>query len=108
MLLTNGLLIGSSNDPPHIQLIFQSGSQNSEKHILIGLLKDMIEDVNLCINRQRDTQGRVLNKGASVFMELGAQLSGMWKHSGSPSMNPFGKRTKELSSYSFFGGFLTD
>ena len=35
--------------------------------------------------RWRDTKGKVLNKGASVLMEFGAQHGGTWKSSGSPT-----------------------
>jgi len=42
--------------------------------------------------RWRDRQGKVPNKGASVLQELGAQFSGMWKHSGSPNMEALKKK----------------
>ena len=45
-------------------------------------------------------------KGAPVFMELGAQLGDMWKHSDSPSTEPLRKRTKKLSSCPFMEASL--
>ena len=56
--------------------------------------------------RQRDTQGKLPNKGTSVPVDLGVQLSGTWEHSGSPRVEALPKWTKALFLWVFMEASL--
>lgn len=83
MLLTNGLQVGGSDDPPSwFQLICLHGSQKAGKHLrrVTTLLKDMIKDTNEDSDEEihRARAGRVPSAGASVPVQLGGVPLLVW------------------------------